>query len=130
MSQENVKLLQGAMGHFIRTGEPLWDVIHPDVEVHDHDILDAGQYRGHSGYARWLRDWGSAWESFSATPERYIDAGDKVVVELSIRATGAGSGVEVQRRDAIVFEIADGLTTRLDYFNDPAQALEAVGLAP
>ena len=128
MSQENVDLLQRAMEHFMRTGEPAWDLIHPDVEVHDHDILDAGNYRGHAGYAKWLEDWGAAWDSFKVEPGRYTDAGDKVVVELKVRATGGGSGIELERRDAIVFTIADGLTVRLDYFNDPDQAQRAAGL--
>jgi hypothetical protein len=58
MSQENVELIQRGLEHFIRTGEPAWDDIHPDVEVRDHDIPDAGDYRGHAGYAKWLQGLG------------------------------------------------------------------------
>ena len=112
----------------MRTGEPEWNLVHPEVEVYDHDIPDAGDYRGHEGYARWLQDWGAAWDSFTVEPGQYTDAGDKVVVELKVRVTGGGSGIELERRDAILFTIADGLTVRLDYFNDPDQALKAAGL--
>jgi hypothetical protein len=38
MSQENVEIVQQALGHFQQTGEPLWDTVDPNVEVHDHDI--------------------------------------------------------------------------------------------
>jgi ketosteroid isomerase-like protein len=129
MSQENVELLQRGLGHFVSTGEPAWEQIHPNVEVYDHDIPDAGEYRGHAGYAKWLQDWADAWESYTAEPDRYSDAGDKVVVEVKMHATGGGSGIEMDRRDAIVFTVRDGLIVRLDYFNNPAEAREAAGLS-
>jgi ketosteroid isomerase-like protein len=128
MSQENVEFIQRGVGHFIRTGEPAWEQIHPDVDVHDHDIPDAGQYRGHAGYAKWLEDWGEAWASYTAEPDLFIDAGDKVVVELKMLAEGSGSGIEIERRDAIVFTVDGGLITSLDYFNNPDQAHQAAGL--
>ena len=64
MSQENVEIIRRALEHFDRTGEPDWDQIDADVEVYDHDIPDAGIYRGHKGYAAWLADWGEAWSDF------------------------------------------------------------------
>jgi ketosteroid isomerase-like protein len=129
MSRENVELLQEAFEHFSRTGEPDWDSIDPEVEVYDHDIPDAGTYRGHEGYAAWLADWGEAWSEFSAEPERWLDGGDKVVIVLRMTARGKASGVEVRRRDAMVFTLRDGKTVRLDYYNNEAQALESAGLA-
>jgi ketosteroid isomerase-like protein len=123
-----VELIQRGLDHFVRTGTPAWDGIHADIQVFDHDIPDAGDYRGHAGYARWLQDWGEAWESYTAEPDVFIDAGDKVVVELKLHAKGSGSGIEMDRRDAIVFTVDDGLIARLDYFNNPAQAHEAAGL--
>ncbi len=128
MSQENVERLQRGLDKFIRTGTPAWEDIHPDVQVFDHDIPDAGDYRGHAGYARWLQDWGEAWESYTAEPDVFIDAGDKVVVELKLHTKGGGSGIEMERRDAILFTFDDGLIARLDYFNNPDQAHEAAGL--
>jgi len=129
MSQANVELLRRGLDHFVSTGEPAWEQIHPNVEVYDHDIPDAGDYRGHAGYAKWLQDWADAWESYTAEPDRYIDAGDKVVVEVKMHATGGSSGIEMDRRDAIVFTVRDGLITRLVYFNNPDEALDAAGLS-
>jgi ketosteroid isomerase-like protein len=128
MSQENVEIVQQAIGHFQQTGEPLWDTVDPSVEVHDHDIPDAGTYRGHAGYLKWLADWNAAWSGSSVQPERWIDAGDKVVVVFQMTAKGRGSGVEVKRRDAMVLEMRDGKQVRLDYYNSESQALQAVGL--
>jgi ketosteroid isomerase-like protein len=102
--------------------------MHQQIEIHDHDIMDAGEYRGHDGFRRWLEDWSSPWSEFSMDPEEFIDAGERVVVVLRMRATGRGSGLAVERQDAIVFELRDGMVVRIDYYNNRPQALEAVGL--
>jgi hypothetical protein len=44
-----VEIVQAALEHFATTGEPDWDGLHEDVEVYDHDIMDAGDYRGARG---------------------------------------------------------------------------------
>jgi ketosteroid isomerase-like protein len=128
VSQENVEAIQRAFVVWGETGEPDWTTMHQQIEVHDHDIMDAGEYRGHEGFRRWLTDWSSAWSNFSMDPEEFIDAGERVVVVLRMRATGRGSGVEVERQDAIIFEVRDDMVVRVDYYNNRAQALKAVGL--
>jgi ketosteroid isomerase-like protein len=129
MSQENVELAQRVLGHFVATGEVPWHLADPEIEVHDHDTPDQGDYRGHSGFARWLEDWGTAWSDWSIEPDEFIDAGNAVVIFIRMKAEGRGSGIEVDRQDALVYEIRDGLVTCVDYYNDRKQALEAVGLA-
>ncbi|HMD57856.1 MAG TPA: nuclear transport factor 2 family protein [Solirubrobacteraceae bacterium] len=129
MSQENVEIVQQGFVVWGETGEPDWSTMHEQIEMHDHDIMDAGEYRGHEGFRRWLEDWSSAWSEFSMDPEEFIDAGERVVVVLRMKATGRGSGVAVEREDAIVFELRDGMVVRIDYYNNRPQALKAVGLA-
>ena len=58
MSRENVARVQGALEHFATTGEPPWNALHGEVEVHDHDIMDASDYRGHEGFRHWLDEQG------------------------------------------------------------------------
>ncbi|MCW3057147.1 MAG: hypothetical protein JWO21_1116 [Solirubrobacterales bacterium] len=129
MSQENVELAQRILGHFVATGEVPWDLADPEIEVHDHDTPDQGDYRGHSGFARWIEDWGTAWADWSIEPDEFIDAGNAVVIFICMKAEGRGSGIEVDRQDALVYEIRDGMVTCVDYYNDRQQALKAVGLA-
>ena len=129
MSQENLEMVQQSFVVWGKTGEPEWSTMHEEVEVHDHDIMDAGEYRGRSGVERWLEDWSSAWLEFSMDPEEFIDAGERVVFLFRMTATGRGSGVKVERQDAMVFEVRDGMVVRLDYYNNRQQALKAVGLA-
>ena len=129
MSQEIVEIARRFHNHFDRTGEPLWDVIDREIEVYDHDIPDAGTYHGLAGYTKWLTNWGETFESWAMELARLVDAGDQIVSLIVMRATGRGSGVSVERKDAIVSTFRDGKITRIDYYNDQAQALEAVGLS-
>ncbi len=129
MSQEDVEIIQRSFVVWGETGEPEWRIVDDEIEAHDHDILDASEYRGRAGIERWLADWGAAWSEFSMEPEEFIDAGERVVVVIRMRAKGLGSSAVVERQDAIVYELRDGKITRLDYYNNREQALEAAGLA-
>jgi len=127
MSRENVEIVRGAIEYFGRTGEPHLETLDPEVEVLDHDLPDAGVYRGRDGFVRWLANWGEAWDSFSMEPQRWIDVGDQVVFVFQMTATGKGSGVEVKRQDAMVWTLRDRMAIRIEYYNNEPQALEAVG---
>jgi ketosteroid isomerase-like protein len=129
MSRQNVDAVRRLLEHFMATMEPEWALLDAEVEVHDHDILDAGDYRGHEGFGRWLEDWGAAWEQYTIEPEEFIDAGEKVLVVLRMKATGLGSGVGVERQDGAVFTLRNGRVTGLEYYNTREQALESAGLA-
>jgi ketosteroid isomerase-like protein len=127
MSQESVEIVRGVMESFI-AGDPVWDRLEADIEVHDHDIMDAREYRGHDGFASWLDNWGAAWTNFSMAPEQFLDAGDHVVMVFRMKAIGRGSGIAVERQDAMVYSVRDGKIARVDYYNSKQQALDAVGL--
>ena len=129
MSQENVELVQAELAHFIATGKPSWELLHEQIEISDNDVVDAGRYRGHEGFMRWLQNWETAWSEFSIEPEEFVDAGHQVVAVFRMKATGRGSGVTVERQDAMVWEVRDGKVVRMDYYNKREQALKAVGLA-
>jgi len=128
MSEENVDLAERLLARFIATGEVSWELLHDQIEVHDHDVMDAGEYRGHLGFARWLENWSAAWEKFSIEPEESLDAGSRVVLVFRMKATGRGSGVAVERQDATVWDVRDGKITRLDYYNNRDDALRHAGL--
>jgi ketosteroid isomerase-like protein len=129
MSQENVEIVKEAHQRFTETGEPIWERVDAETEVFDYDIPDArNPYRGVQGITEWLADFAEAWDNYAMELERVIDVGDRVVSLFRIRAVGAGSGVPVERGDAMVWTFRDGKLARLDYFNDQGQALEAVGL--
>lgn len=64
---------------------------------------------------------------FHVEPESFVDAGDEVVVIGVARGTSA-SGVEAQWRQGYVWTVRDGQAIRFRWFNDPNEALKAVGL--
>jgi ketosteroid isomerase-like protein len=64
MSQENVELVRRSLEHVNRTGEPLWEVLDPEIEwIIDPTGLLAGTYRGHEG----VKESSSAFEKASTS---------------------------------------------------------------
>jgi ketosteroid isomerase-like protein len=127
MSHADIEHLLRGMKHYQRTGEPLWGDMDPEIQVHAHDILDAPTvYRGHDGWRKWEADFASTFESYSFDTDELIDAGAGKVVQVGrLSARGRGSGVPVERLDALVWTIRDGKTVRLDYYNSRDKALDA-----
>jgi len=128
MSQENVEVARRTWEHLLFADDPS-EVVGPAFEVHDHDLPDAGVYRGAEGVRRWGSQWTEAWDEWEIDNEEYIDAGDRVVVIARMSARGKGSGLTVHRREGLVLTIRSGTAVRLDYFSSRSEALEAVGLS-
>ncbi len=129
MSQENVALIQRFYQQYFATGQVPWEMVDENCEVQDHDAPDQGFYQGRTGVERWLQDWGGAWAEWSVEPEEFIEADDSVVVVFRMRAKGMGSGLELDRQDALVYRFRDDKILRADYYNKKAEALEAAGLS-
>ena len=73
--------------------------------------------------------WAAAWSDYAMEPEEFVDAGERVVAFVLQKTTGHGSGVVLERHDAMVFEVRDRKIVRIDYYNNRDQALKAVELA-
>jgi ketosteroid isomerase-like protein len=131
MSQaSNVDIVRNSYDAYARGDlEAALAVADPEIEVYDHDILDAGDYRGVEGLLRWQADWESSWESWHWEAEDFIDADDRVVAVLRVQAKGRHSGVHVERVDGAVWTLRAGKAVRLDYYGSREQALKAAGLA-
>lgn len=104
--------------------------IDPDVEWDSRHHPDGRVYRGHDGVREFFRDWLGLWESTSSHPERFLDAGDRVVV-LTLETTKAG-GLEVTERHAELYAelytLRDGKVVHWCAFVNQADALSAAGL--
>jgi ketosteroid isomerase-like protein len=61
--------------------------------------------------------------------QRVADAGDSVLVLFRWITRGKGSDIPLVTDMAGVATVQDGLVTRWVFFNDPSEALEAVGLS-
>jgi len=78
MSEQNVARVREAFER-LAGGEVFWDILDEQVVIEDHDIPDTRDYRGHTGFLKWMADWSEPWAEWSIEPRELIDAGDKVV---------------------------------------------------
>jgi ketosteroid isomerase-like protein len=124
MSRENVEVVRAIYDAWA-AGTSSRHLIAADIEyVNPPYALESGTRRGRRTLAK-VRE---VYPDFRVEPERYVDVGDDVVVIGIARGTAA-SGIEAQWRQGYVWTIRDGQAVRLRWFNDPREALEAVGLS-
>ena len=76
-------------------------------------------------YAAMLRD---TWSEWRFEPERFIEAGDRVVVFQRVVATGRASGAPIELTSTQVVTVRDGRMTSSCVYRDRAEALKAAGL--
>jgi ketosteroid isomerase-like protein len=130
MSQENVDVIRRVVGH-AEAGE--WD--EANALISDEVVLDASRfpdgnvYHGAEEYRNFFRRWFGSWDELRIEAERFIDAGEQVVVFVTIAGRGKGSGVSVKRDFADLWTVRDGKVVSLVGFLDRRNALEAVGLS-
>ncbi len=123
MSAQNVQLVRTIYELWGRN-QPARHLIDPEIEyVNPPYAVEAGTRRGRSALGK-VRE---VYPDFRVEPERFVDAGDDVVVIGTVRGTAA-SGVQAQWRQGYVWTVRDGKAVRFRWFNRPQEALEAVGL--
>ena len=128
MSQENVNTVRGVYDAYLRDDpDAAFAAIDPDVEWDSRHHPDGRVYHGHDGVREFFRDWLALWESTYSRPEKFLDAGDRVVV-LTVETTKAG-GLEVTEQHAEIYTLRDGKIVHWCAFVNPAHALSAAGLS-
>ena len=101
----------------------VWEVLGRRTAVMD------SAYHGHDGVRRFWRDAVSVFGEVDLDVEELIDAGVQVVAVIREREVGRASRVPVEASHTAVWTLADGKVTRMQVFDDRADALKAVGLA-
>jgi ketosteroid isomerase-like protein len=81
--------------------------------------------RGMSDLIAALRD---SWTRWRFEAERFIDAGERVVVLIRVVAEGGASGLATERKTAHLWRLRDGRLVSIRIYRDRGEALEAVGL--
>ena len=130
MSEENVEIAR--RGYELMNRGDIAAAIQlaaSDFEVDLSDLYpDAPILRGVDEFVRWSDSgpWGG---STQLEPERFFDIdAERVLVFVRVTATGAGSGIPVELRNAHELTFRDGLLARLKVHPDRDAALEAAGL--
>ena len=128
MSQENVESVRALYEQFSRGDFSAIERLGDDFEfVTSPDVPDAGTYRGDAA-RRWLRTWVGSFEQLVIEPTVFVDAGDKVAVEIVQRGRPRDSTAQVEGHWWFVHTLRDGSPVRTEGFPDRAHALEAAGL--
>ena len=97
-----------------------------DAEWQTSDELPLGGVtRGRDAIMDNFAQIGNYWSSFSVEPSEFIDAGDKVIVRGTQRATGKGGSFEAPFLH--LMEYRDGKVVRGEFHADSAKALKALG---
>jgi ketosteroid isomerase-like protein len=89
----------------------------------------AQTFRGRSGLKRWIGVTQEIWDEWRLMAEKFLVAGDRVVVLVRVVAQGHLSGVRLDRETAHIWDIADGRVTRCEVFLDRSKALRTVEAA-
>ena len=130
MSRQNVEIVRRAH-EALNGGDTDALVLLCDVQFRldmSDRVFNPAVYEGHDGIRRFYSEVRDVWASYVWEPEELMEAGDDVVALIRSGATGRGSGVEVERRTAMVWTVREGRATALRFFRDRTQAMEAAGL--
>ena len=123
MSQANVELVQEIYERWANQASASGSIAEDFEYVNPPYAVEPGTRRDR----RALASVSDIFADFYFEPERYVDAGDDVVV-IGVASGTTASGVEAQWRQGYIWTIQGGKAIRFRWFNDPAEALEAAGL--
>jgi ketosteroid isomerase-like protein len=132
MSQDNVEIVRQAWDAWLRGELPrLFDHFDADVVWDTSHFRNWPEpvYRGRAGVERFLGEWLAVWDEYEMRVDGLVAGPDGRVVSLiHHRGKGRESGLPLDMRMAQVTTIRDGKITRVDNYDDRAEALESVGL--
>ncbi len=130
MSQENVEVVRQSIDAFNRRDvKALRMFDDPDLEV-DWSAsrgVAAGVYRGIDAVLQFYGESFDVFDEIILEPDRFIEAGESVVVPNRSRSRGR-DGIELFTRSALVFTVRGRRIVRICLYQDADQALADLGL--
>jgi ketosteroid isomerase-like protein len=107
--------------------EEMW---HPDIVLafQGPTFIEVGEWHGHEGLLRFTRDQTDGFEQMWLETDEFIDAGDRLIVEVRWGGRARHTGLPVEFDAVHVWTMRDGKATRFDIYETREEALEAVGL--
>jgi ketosteroid isomerase-like protein len=128
MSRENVEIVRRAH-EALSAGEieALIALCDPDFRLDMSDrVFNPAIYERHEGIRAFYSEVMDVWESFTWEVTDVEEHGALVVAFIESTGKARGSGLELDRRSAMVWRIEAGLATSLVFYRDPVAAVEAV----
>jgi ketosteroid isomerase-like protein len=85
-------------------------------------VLNPSVYEGHDGIRAFYSEVLDIWESFTWEPIELQEFDDLVLAVLHSRGKGRGSGLELDRRSAMLWRVDEGKALSLTFYRDPDAA--------
>ena len=137
MSEENVELARRVYieGDLLQTTSEQIDRLFREHLDEDFEFRLPGDYpegepvfRGRGGVDQLVDMLSETWSEWQFEPERFLDAGDQVVVFARIVGRGKASGAPFELETTHVWTVRAGRAMSVHAYRDRSQALEAAGL--
>jgi ketosteroid isomerase-like protein len=125
---DNLEIVQRAIEAFNASGvDGILPLIHPEFEVTTPPDLasEPDTYRGHDGVRRWFDSFYEVMDDIRWDAREFHKAGDRVVVEFTLRARGKTSGLDFGQDAVMVWSFRDGKASRIELFQTLEEALAA-----
>jgi ketosteroid isomerase-like protein len=131
VSPQNVEIVRAFYDAWVSEefGRPV-ELLHPDVEyVNPERAIEPGTRRGRDEFQDAIGKAFEGWTNWQITPERFEAVGDRVAVVVRYSAQGRSSGVRVAGRESALWTVRQGLVVRYEWFQDPEDAVNAIGIS-
>jgi len=121
---------EDSMRRFEEAGHPFpVELISPEIEV-DMSAFPGGATlpsgRGRDVFTAFFREWVEPWAGLTTEALDYEQLGERVLVEMRVRARGGVSGVATELGLTQLWTIRDGMVVRYEVFPDREQARAAI----
>jgi ketosteroid isomerase-like protein len=85
-------------------------------------------YVGRGGMSKLIGGLRDSWTKWRFEAERFIEAGERVIVLIRVVAEGGSSGIATEGETAHLWTVRDGRLTSIQIYRDRGEALDAVEL--
>jgi ketosteroid isomerase-like protein len=128
MSEENLEVVRRTFEAFQRGGPEamLVELFSDDVITYRHEPDRATLY-GKAGFRDAVADWTEDFSEWQVLPQDFTGLGERVLVRVLQVAQGKSSGVRVEEDWWFLFELTGGKVSKISFYSNPAEALEAAG---
>jgi ketosteroid isomerase-like protein len=130
MSQESVEIVRRMYEAFhAGDAEAALAYFDPEVTFDASMRVDGGIGHGREELAAMVTQWVGAWEQWRERIEEMRDLGSHVYVVTTQHGRGKGSGLEVEDRYVVLYEIEGEKISNMTLYATPAEALEDAGFS-
>jgi ketosteroid isomerase-like protein len=133
VSRENLEIVQRGFEAFNAQGvDGILPFIDSECEVTTPPDLasEPDTYRGHDGLRRWFDSFYEVMDDIRWDAHEFHEAGDRVVVEFTLRARGKTTGLDFGQDAVMVWELRDGKAIRVDLYPTLDEAMSAAQGGP